>query len=171
MNHLVALLLRMFVMLFAYGLAALAASAFLHLVAWPLMREGLEEAPWALVGGIGLSIPLIGLFVAYFGFLPAVVAIGISEAFAFRSWLYYALSGAAGGIFALIIAYGASIAMIGAAEDIARNDKDIPLGERTETALAVVGGGIVAGLVYWAIAGRNARRWLPEASAPAPSGS
>jgi hypothetical protein len=169
LNRLNALLARLFVILLGYGAACLAASAFLHFVAWPMMNLGPEAAPWALLGGIMLSIPFVGLFIAWFGFIPALLAIVVAEIMAFRGRLYFALAGAGGGLFAILLARQSAAIMTDAADEIAP-----PTGERAlimmpEVMAAVIGAGIVAGLVYWLIAGRGSGKWREVSAAPAGS--
>ena len=44
-------------------------------------------------GSFVFSIPFVALFVAYFAFIPAVVAIVLGEILGKRDWLFYALAG------------------------------------------------------------------------------
>jgi hypothetical protein len=164
------MLVRLATILPGYGVACLAASAFLHFVAWPMLNLGPEETPWALLGGIVFSIPFVALFIAYFGFIPALLAILVAELAALRGRLYFALAGAGGGLFAIVLARQSAAIMTDAADGIAP-----PAGERAlimmpEVMAAVIGAGIVAGLVYWLIAGRGSGNWRGP-TAPAPSGS
>jgi hypothetical protein len=74
------------------------------------------------------------------------VIIALAEGFHLRSVLFYALAGAA---LALGLAYGWDLRLL-------RNyDEDI--GARGAEIVAAAG--IVAGFVYWALAGRNAGAW------------
>jgi H+/Cl- antiporter ClcA len=83
--------------------------------------------------------------------LPAVVVIVISEAARMRSFLYYALGGALVGLASY---FGTDIS------ERLENTTDVtPVGHTLQLAAAA---GIVGGLAYWLIAGRNAGRWREE---------
>ena len=86
-----------------------------------------------------LTIFFVSLMVGYWSFLPAFAYILIAELAAWRGWLSYAVAGAA---IALLVAYIAAV----------RTDVDL--------ALAFVAAGMTGGLAYWAVAGRNAGKWL-----------
>lgn len=87
-------------------------------------------------------------FVGAYAFLPAVALIAIAETFDIRSIFYYALGGAAIG---LIAYFGSNIAVqLEATTDLPPVAFGLQL---------VAASGIVAGFVYWLIAGRNAGKW------------
>lgn len=94
------------------------------------------------------------VFVSGFAFLPGIVAIVIAEAVPLRSVVFYAAAGAAIGVIVYASLGGFDIATL-------RYDSF----ERRETEI-MAAAGIVAGLVYWLVAGRNAGRWreVPPAS-------
>jgi len=151
---------RLLLILLAYALAACAASGFIHLM-WLGMYMGwagvgAETAPWVTFGSIFFSIPLVALFIAYFAFVPSAVAIGIGEVLGARDWLYYAIGG---GIAAAVV-----VAMFWYSVPAPIDFGDgTPLTEPRREPLddprflmMIVGAGIVAGLVYWALAGRMA---------------
>jgi hypothetical protein len=158
LSRLGAIVLRLFVMVVGYGCAALAASLFLHIVAWPAIAGDMGEPPWSLMGGIFFSVPLMGIFIAGFAFFPALVVLAIAEYFRLRDWLSYAI---AGGVAALG-AYG--ILWQGAAtfQDVdmaVSGDGQLPLAAEPAALAWGVAAGIAGGLVYWLVAGRSAGRW------------
>lgn len=139
-----ALVARIFVALFAFALACLAAAA--------VMTFALLFPAWADLTDVSNDQQLIAVAVGGFAtlfsvyaMLPAMVIIALAEGFRLRSVLFYALAGAA---LALCLAYGWDLRLL-------RNPDD--LGARGAEALAAAG--IVAGFVYWALAGRNAGAW------------
>jgi putative copper export protein len=87
-------------------------------------------------------------FVGAVAILPALLAIIISEAARLRSFLYYGIGGA---LVALASYYGSDISVR------LENTTDVPpVNNALQLAAAA---GIIGGLVYWLIAGRNAGRW------------
>jgi hypothetical protein len=107
------------------------------------------------------------IFISGFALLPAMIIALITEAFSIRSVLAYAIGGAlvgAAGYLSLVPFDPDTFRF----EGIVRRHMEI-----------MTGAGIVAGLVYWMIAGRNAGAWrapprrpppppLPSASRPPP---
>jgi homospermidine synthase len=83
-----------------------------------------------------------------------MVVIVIAEAARLRNFLYYGVGGA---LVALASYYGSDISVR------LENTTDVtPVGNALQLAAAA---GIIGGLVYWLIAGRNAGRWRePRAS-------
>jgi hypothetical protein len=86
------------------------------------------------------------VFFSLYAMLPALLIIAVAEGFRLRSVLFYALAGAA---LALGLAYGWDLRSL-------RNPDD-DLGARGAEIMAAAG--IVAGFVYWALAGRSAGAW------------
>jgi hypothetical protein len=87
-------------------------------------------------------------YVGAVAFLPALLAIVIAEAARWRSFLYYGVGGALVGLASY---YGSDISVR------LENTTDVtPVGNALQLAAAA---GIIGGLVYWLIAGRNAGRW------------
>lgn len=153
MSRILACLLRLAVILAGYGAAALAASAFLHVMvlAWAGFEP--KDAPMLVAGSLVFSIPFVALFVAYFGFVPAVAVVLIGEVFDRRDWLTYVLGGGVvAGIF-LAFLHGTS-------------DPDAVLAN-PGAAAAVLGSGLVGGIAYWLVAGRWAGSWR-AATSPEP---
>ncbi|MDP3897380.1 MAG: hypothetical protein Q8Q62_11965 [Mesorhizobium sp.] len=156
MNRLLVYLGRLFLILLAYAMAAVAASAFIHLMWLGALGWTAEEAPWIALGSIVFSIPLVALFIAYFAFLPAVVAIGVGEVLGARDWLFYAIGGAVAAttVIALFWYSGPEPISFGDGSplpEIRREPFDDP-----RFVMVIVGAGLVAGLIYWALAGRFA---------------
>lgn len=154
---------RLFLIMVGYAVAALTASAFLHLVAWPFLAIPGEEAPWLLTGGLFVSIPLVGLFVAYFAFIPFAVSVGIAEILGYRSWLYHVLSGGAAGFVAIAIARRTQ-GPVPYPGEVVNLDAGLPLLWMPEVATAAITAGMVGATAYWLVAGRSAG--LPDRSPP-----
>jgi hypothetical protein len=90
-------------------------------------------------------------FVGAIAILPAVLVIAISEAARVRSFIYYGVGGA---LVALASYYGSDISVQ------LENTTDVtPVANALQLAAAA---GILGGLAYWLIAGRNAGRWREQ---------
>ncbi|MER8518502.1 hypothetical protein NKI48_01650 [Mesorhizobium sp. M0644] len=159
MNRLVAYLIRFAVILVGYGVASLAASAFLNIMFLASLGLMTDETQPVAQASLWFSVPFVALFVAYFAFMPAAVAILVSEILGRRDWLFYALAGAA--VAAVFLGF-------------VRQTKDANF-EITNTSvmLAVIGCGMVGGIFYWLSAGRSAGSWrrIGRPISPGPSGS
>jgi hypothetical protein len=156
MNHVFAYLFRFTIIIGGYLVGSLAASAFLNvLMLGALGFIGGETSPAA--GSLIFSIPFVALFVAYFAFMPAILAILAGEIFGKRDWLFYAIAGA---VVALIIVGF----MRGAAEASGEAATDLNF------VLAVVGSGMCGGIGYWLVAGRSAGRWRRTSEAAGGAG-
>jgi len=101
------------------------------------------------------------IFVSGFALLPALIVVLVTETFSIRSALAYAIGGALVGVgcyLGLVPFDPATLHFDG----IVRRHLEI-----------MTGAGIVGGLVYWLIAGRNAGLWRdpprPRLAASAPS--
>jgi hypothetical protein len=131
---------RFFVTLFGFGLASLAAAAVM------VFGAAAPELPppdtWPLLTFFIFSV---SAFVAAFSFVPAVVAILVTEAFGLRSVIFYAV---AGGLIGLFCGY-----TLGFIEPMPSFRLDQPLQTNFELLAAA---GIAAGFVYWLVAGRSA---------------
>jgi hypothetical protein len=143
------LIVRFFVTLFGFWVASLAAAAVMVLGATPELPRAEDFAL------LSVFIFTVSAFVAAFSFVPAVIAILVTETFGLRSVVFYALAGGLIGLFC-----GYSLGFIG---PLPRFDFDMPLGTNFELLAAA---GIAAGLVYWLIAGRNAGLWREPATSP-----
>src|SRR6516162_6554575 len=87
------------------------------------------------------------IFVSGFALLPALVIVAITEAFYIRSALAYAVGGGLVGLacYLGLVPFDPATLQF---EGIVRRHLEI-----------MTGAGIVAGVVYWMIAGRNAGAW------------
>jgi len=87
-------------------------------------------------------------FIGASAFVPSLLLIIVAEIMALRSLLYYA---AAGAVVGLTSFFGSNVEMR------LENTTDVaPVFHPLQLAAAA---GIVGGLAYWLLAGRNARRW------------
>ena len=134
---------RFAMVVFGYAIAALVASLFLNFI----FIGSFEDAVELINGPSVLVVAFFTLFIGYFAFFPAVVAIVVAESLSRRDWLFYAFAGAAVAVSATAIYVGTAGWQSG--------------GEATQTdlALAVIASGVAAGIAYWAIAGRRAGLW------------
>lgn len=114
---------------------------------WPwLDSDPVERVQFFVVSFFATS------FIGASAFIPAVLLIGIAEAARLRSLLYYA---AAGAVVGLTSYYGSNI------ELRLENTTDVsPVFHPLQLAAAA---GIIGGLAYWLLAGRNAGRWREPA--------
>jgi hypothetical protein len=142
------LIWRFFVIVFGFGCACLAAAATLIIgaIATANLEPPFDQPEIATLWMVTL---VTSFAIAFFAFFPALIAILLAENFAWRSVLFYALAGAAIGLF-----FGFALP----------TDAPGPFYIARSTEL-IAGAGIAAGLVYWLIAGRNAGAWrLPGIS-------
>src|SRR5947199_4360407 len=148
------LIARLFVILLGLLAASLVAGAIVvRAVLFPALSEVADgpSDPSALNIVLGFGF----IFVSGFALLPAMIVVAITEAFYIRSALAY---GVGGGVVGLACYLGlvpfdpATLRFDG----IVRRHLEI-----------MTGAGIVAGLVYWMIVGRNAGAWR-EPPRPAP---
>jgi len=143
-----ALIGRILIILLAFFAASLAAGMILVFAIvfpeWGSGRFGFDEGSFAVVATIGFVV------VGSFGFVPALMIALVTEALNIRSALIYATGGAVIG----------ALSYLG----IARFDPDTMTlvgGVRREVEI-MAGAGIIAGLIYWLIAGRNAGAWREQ---------
>ena len=147
-----ALIGRLFVILFGFLAACLVAGMIVVVaVLFPEFSDldgVIDQSAVNVVLGFGF------IFVSGFALLPAMLVVLITEAFYIRSLLSYALGGAAVGLacyLGLVPFDPATMHFDG----IIRRHLEI-----------MTGAGIVAGLIYWMIAGRNAGAWRAPRRAP-----
>lgn len=151
-----ALIARIFVALFAFVLACVAAAVVLTFALLPgwteVIDRPVDHRSIALVAGLSAA------FFSIYAMLPAMLIIALAEGFRLRSIFFYALAGAA---LTLGLAYGWDLRMLHSQDDI--------LGGRGPEIVAAAG--IAGGFVYWALAGRSAGAWRRPApgSGPAPA--
>ena len=146
-----ALIGRIFVVIFAFLVACVAAAT--------VLTGGLLLPEWndlmdaaGIPGNTAVLIGLSAVVISGFGLIPAMLLIAIAEGFRLRSVLFY---GFAGGAVALIWYLGS--------DGLYRAE------QATRDSELFVAAGIAAGLVYWALAGRKAGIWReqrPRAVAP-----
>lgn len=144
------LLGRIIVILFALLLAIMAAG--ITLAVGIIARDwgGVDADPIERVSFFIVSF-FATSFVGAVAFLPAVLLIVVSEAARLRNFLYYGVGGALVGLASY---YGSDISIR------LENTTDVaPVNNALQLAAAA---GIIGGIVYWLIAGRNAGRWRGE---------
>ena len=144
---------RIIVIFFALMVAIIAAGIALAIGIVTPDWTGVDSDPFERVSFFIVSF-FATSFVGAVAFLPALVVIVIAEAARLRSFLYYGVGGALVGLASY---YGSDISVR------LENTTDVtPVGNALQLAAAA---GIIGGLVYWLIAGRNAGRWRePRAS-------
>ena len=140
------LLLRLLVI----GAACLAASFAAGLVfAVAVLVPQLGDLALGPIDGGGMAIlaAFAAIFVSGLALLPAALVIALAESLSIRAVLFYA---GAGALLACLLYLSASDwqTLAFTANGFARRELEV-----------MAGAGIVAGLVYWAIAGRNAGAW------------
>jgi hypothetical protein len=141
------LLLRVLVVLFALIIAFMAVGLAIAAALWiPAVRGYESDAVDSVM------FYFAGFFIAGFAgmtaLLPAIIAVAIAEGFDFRSFLYYA---AAGAVVALIAFFTTDIGV--------RLEETTDIAPVTLGPQLVVAGGIIGGIAYWLVAGRNAGKW------------
>ena len=163
-----ALIGRLFVILFGFLAACLVAGMIVvGAVLFPefsdLATGPIDQNAINIVLGFGF------IFISGFALLPALVVVAITEAFYIRGVLTYAVGGGLVGLacYLGLVPFDTTTLHF---EGIVRRHLEI-----------MTGAGIVAGFVYWMIAGRNAGAWrepprplrppppLPAHSPPPPS--
>jgi hypothetical protein len=141
-----ALIGRLFVIFFGFLAACLVAGMIVvGAVLFPAVSDfadgPIDPSALNIVFGFGF------IFLSGFALLPAMIVVLITEAFYIRSALTYAVGGAVVGLacyLGLIPFDPATLRFDG----IVRRHLEI-----------MTGAGIVAGVIYWMIAGRNAGAW------------
>jgi hypothetical protein len=150
-----ALIGRLFVIAFAFLLACFVAG--LVVVTAILIPEfsdigigPIDQSALQVVIGFGF------IFVSGFALFPALLIALITEAFSIRSVLAYAIGGGLVGAacYLGLIPFDPETLHF---EGIVRRQLEI-----------LTGAGILGGLIYWLIAGRNAGRWREPSRLPPP---
>jgi len=157
MNRVISYLIRFVVIIAGYVVASLAASAFLNIVFLGSAGFTAEEVPMVATGSLIFSIPFVALFVAYFGFVPSIIAIVLGEIAGKRDWLFYAIAGAVIGL-----------VIVGLIRGVAESGEVFA---EPMVALTLIGGGMCGGIGYWLVAGRTAGSWRQrrgDVTSPAP---
>jgi hypothetical protein len=148
-----ALIGRLFVIFLGFLAACLVAGMIvIFAVLFPELSDldtgTIDQNAFSVVLGFGF------IFISGFALLPAMLVVAITEAFYVRGVLTYALGGAVVGLacdLGLVPFDPATMRFDG----IIRRHLEI-----------MTGAGIVAGLVYWVIAGRNAGAWRAPRRVP-----
>jgi hypothetical protein len=141
-----ALIGRLFIILIGFLAAALAAGMIIiGAVMFPEFSDlgsgPVDPGALNIVLGFGL------IFISGFALLPAMIVVAITEAFYIRGALTYAVGGGIVGLacYLGLVPFDTETLRF---EGIVRRHLEI-----------MTGAGIVAGLVYWMIAGHNAGAW------------
>jgi len=141
-----ALIGRLFVVLFGFLAACLVAG--MIVVGAVLFPEFSDLGAGPIdPGALNIVLGFGFIFVSGFALLPAMIVVAITEAFYIRGGLIYAVGGGLVGLacyLGLVPFDPAALRFDG----IVRRHLEI-----------MTGAGIVAGLIYWMIAGRNAGAW------------
>src|SRR5262245_12595542 len=147
-----ALIGRLFVILFAFLASCLVAG--MVIVGAVLFAEFTDLGIGQLDSAVDVLVGLGFIFISGFALLPAMIVAAITEAFYIRSLLAYAAGGALVGAacYLGLIPFDPETMHF---DGIIRRHLEI-----------MTGAGIVAGLVYWMIAGRNAGAWRTPPSRP-----
>ena len=140
------LIWRLIVICFAFLVASFAAGLIVVVAVMNPELSSLDLGPMdrdavAVMTGFGF------VFVSGFALLPALIMALVTEAFSIRSLLFYALGGA---LFGLGVYLGFTQFDMSAMTFVGVDRRELEV---------MTGAGIVAGLVYWAIAGRRAGVW------------
>lgn len=151
-----ALIGRLIVIFFAFLASCLVAGMIVvFAVLFPEVSDldtaGIDQNAINVIIGFGF------IFISGFALLPAMLVVLITEAFYIRGILTYALGGAAVGLacYLGLVPFDPQTMHF---DGIIRRHLEI-----------MTGAGIVAGLIYWMIAGRNAGAWREPRRMPPPS--
>jgi hypothetical protein len=140
------LIWRLIVIAFAFLVASFAAGVVVVVAVmypqWSSLDLGpVDREAFAVAAGFGF------VFVSGFALLPAMIMALVTEAFSIRSILFYALGGALFGL-GVYLAFTPFDATAMTFAGVDRRELEV-----------MTGAGIVAGLSYWAVAGRRAGVW------------
>ena len=137
---------RLFVIAFAFVVACFVAGSIVVVaILFPEVSAidvaGIDPNALNIILGFGF------IFVSGFALLPAVVVVAVTELFNVRGVLAYAIGGAVVGLacYLGLVPFDTDTMQF---NGIVRRHLEV-----------VTGAGIVGGLIYWLIAGRNAGRW------------
>jgi hypothetical protein len=137
---------RLFVILFAFLAACLVAG--MIVVGAVLFPEFSDLAAGPVdPGALNIVLGFGFIFISGFALLPAMIVVAITEAFYIRGALTYAVGGALVGLACYLGLVPFDTATL-RFDGIVRRHLEI-----------MTGAGIVAGLVYWMLAGRSAGVW------------
>ena len=152
-----ALIGRLIVILFGFLAACLVAGI---IVAGAVLFPDLSDIGTAPIdqGAFDIVVGFSFIFISGFALLPAMIIAVITEAFNIRSVLAYSVGGGFVGLacYLGLVPFDPDTLRF---EGIVRRHLEI-----------MTGAGIVAGVIYWMIAGRNAGAWrLPPPPLPSQS--
>ena len=145
MDRFIAYLGRLFVILFGLIIAIFVAACvatFFPLIGLDVADGAQEPMMIMLTVFLPFTASLFGKMI----FLPAIIVIVIAEAFSFRAWVFYAITG---GFIAVYVSF---------------QGVDIQTEWQTNWLMGDVATGMVAGLAYWLVAGRKAGIVLDQLS-------
>lgn len=145
---------RLFVIMFGFLAACLVAGI---IVVFAVLFPELSALETGMIDPEAINV-ILGfgfIFLSGFALLPALIVVLITEAFSIRGVLTYALGGAAVGVacYLGLVPFDAATMRF---DGIVRRHLEV-----------MAGAGIVSGLVYWVIAGRNAGAWREPRRVPA----
>jgi hypothetical protein len=146
LSRLLRYLFRFATISFGFFCAALAAGLFASVLL--IGASDVEDlAPFVFDGPIYAIVFVSGTFFAYQAFVPAFVAIMAAEFLRLRDWLYFALGGGAVAAGAVFFGW---------------ERVDFPAGPDMLPISIAIACGMVGGLVYWLVAGRQSGCWMDE---------
>ena len=155
-----ALLRRALIILLAYVVAAAAGAAAIAVGTYvlTLTNPAMAGTPWpTLSRGIEIIVrtaPVVFVPMTAAAFMPALIVAAVAETFRLRSALFYAVTGGAVAIIAMIavrlLLYFFMFRPKLPAQDV---------GFSFSIPWLIVAAGILSGIVYWSIAGRYAGNW------------
>jgi hypothetical protein len=149
-----ALIGRMFAVFFGFIAACIVASI---VVLWALLFPEMSDVSMDVdQGAINMVLGFGFILISGFALLPAAIIALITEVFSIRHILAYAVGGALAGLFCYLgfIPFDTVNMTF---NGIVRRHLEV-----------MVGAGVLGGVVYWMIAGRNAGGWRATTAAPPP---
>lgn len=147
-----ALIGRLFAIFFGFLAACFVAGAVVvYALLFPEMDMQTLEVD---SGAVNLILGFGFVLLSGFALLPALIAVLITEAFSIRHILAYAVAGGVAGLLCYL-AFVPFDTVTMTFEGIIRRHLEV-----------MVGSGILGGVVYWMVAGRNAGAWR---AAPVPA--
>ena len=136
---------RIFVVIFAYCLACIAASIILTIGTLTPEWDDLTAAGFQS-GAMWVVIFISATVIGAIAMLPAILVIALAEGFAWRSIVIYGLLG---GALALFLSYGLDFTgYVGNPDSLLAREREV-----------LAAAGITGGFVYWLFAGRSAGAW------------
>jgi hypothetical protein len=148
------IILLAYVVAAAFGAAAIAISTYVLTLTNPAMAG----MPWPTFSrGIEIIVrtaPVVFVPMTAAAFIPAMIVAAVGETFQLRSVLFYAATGGAVAVIAMI-----AIRLMLYFTMFRPKLPAQGIGLSFSIPWFIVAAGIISGLVYWAIAGRNAGKW------------